>query len=236
MQLPPGRHRGLALSGILAALWLALVTAATVVGQSLDDASGWLRQFDASRNGATQAPASHAGDWYTSHGTAMDVGGGASCASCHSETWCTDCHGGGSAAATIHPAGFAAMHAFEALGSTAACSSCHVQELFCSSCHLQTRWSPEAGLRPSTGVVVHPPGWVESEHANAAQRDLTQCASCHSDESCASCHTFVNPHGPGMLSDCARMLDAAAPTCVTCHTSSSRMPMEAVQQDPRCRR
>lgn len=216
------RVSGRRVSTVLATLLaLGLVAAGAVVAQTLEEPGGWLRQFDGARSGALLAPPSHVGDWPTTHGLAIDAAGGASCSSCHSESWCSDCHGGGRVGATIHQPGFAAIHGFEALGGTAACTSCHVEQVFCQACHLQTRWSPEPQSRPATGVFVHPPGWIEMEHADEARRDLTQCASCHTEESCASCHAFVNPHGAGMLQDCARMLEAGAPTCVTCHTSTA---------------
>lgn len=225
------RSRALAAGAVVS---IAVAAGLQVAGQEAGPA-GWLRGFDATRAAPTRPP-DHTPEWLATHGTALLAQGTASCASCHSETWCTDCHGGAPAPPSVHPAGYITLHGIDALGSAASCTSCHNEQLFCRSCHLQTGWTGDPGARPVPGLDAHPPGWVEAHHAREARQDLVACASCHSEESCVSCHALVNPHGGGFLQDCGRLLEAGAGACATCHTSTSLMPMDAVLADPRCRR
>jgi hypothetical protein len=139
-----------------------------------------------------------------------------SCATCHVETFCVECHdaapGGG-----YHPGGFVARHSAEAFGREAECADCHSPQLFCRECH------SEAGLTSSgrLGSGYHNGGGVWLlRHGQAARQGLESCTSCHKQRDCVQCHGVlgafkVSPHGPDF--DAERAWSRSARTCLACH-------------------
>ena len=155
------------------------------------------------------------------------------CTSCHTERFCSECHGVTVAMlpsrlhfedpmrAGMHRAAFVARHSSEARADPGLCSTCH-SENFCNECHLENRVS---GLR-ETSRNPHPPNWVgalgtQNAHGPAARRDPASCASCHGGAGemlCVRCHQSGgiggNPHPPGWDS---RKSMTELP-CRLCHT------------------
>lgn len=91
--------------------------------------------------------------------------------------------------------------------SEADCATCHARES-CERCHLAPEAVPAiAGLardpRVATLVADQPGEWPEPpshqreewvfEHAGDARRDIATCASCHTRESCETCHGQGRP-------------------------------------------
>jgi hypothetical protein len=144
----------------------------------------------------------HDGDWMRSHGASAGTDA-ATCASCHTESFCTGCHGVTAPAVPaqlqfdlpdgmmLHRAGFRARHAEEAHADPGSCSSCHTESA-CRDCHQRAELTSIDG----EALSPHPPGWVglalgENEHGAAARRDPAACASCHGgagEQLCVDCH------------------------------------------------
>jgi hypothetical protein len=225
--------------------WFALVAAAglaIVFGRSeagAQDHPDLWEQFRLEPAWAPQAirPESHGQGWLDAHGPAS---AGGDCANCHTEDSCATCHAGGATRTGLHPPGYLALHAGDALDDSASCTSCHTTTRFCTGCHTELELAGTDRSRPPAGSRVHPDDWLEPNglfnHATEARGDLLSCAGCHDGNSCMACHIDVNPHGSEFLDRCATMLEAAEPTCASCHTQSSRSPIAVIRQIPGCRR
>lgn len=162
----------------------------------------------------------HDGDFVREHGvraaSARDL-----CATCHTESQCTACHGITAAAlpwrlsfdrpqltgtTNLHRAGFRQRHMDEARANPGLCTTCHGDAKFCRDCHADKRVGGEPGAFRSP----HPPGWVRArggEHGREARLDPASCASCHGGRGealCVGCHRVGgpggNPHGRGFSS------------------------------------
>jgi hypothetical protein len=156
------------------------------------------------------------------------------CMSCHAESDCQSCHDALQKPLSVHPNDYLTLHPVQARQDTARCSSCHRMQSFCAACHERTGVGMDAdrSLRPRN-VKVHPDynTWVEvpgpQHHGIVASRDLQQCASCHREESCMSCHSArserrqVNPHPDGFGAMCKRAASANDRACLKCHTETS---------------
>jgi rRNA maturation protein Nop10 len=176
----------------------------------------------------------HEGDFATRHREQASSAGDL-CATCHTERFCSPCHGATAPtiparfrpadpfAASVHRPAFIARHGEEARIAPDTCTSCH-QPSRCESCH---RSEGVSAMSTSAGSP-HPPGWVglgagENEHGRAARRDPVACASCHGgagEALCVGCHRVGgpggNPHPPGYSS---RQPMTAMP-CRMCHTQA----------------
>ena len=179
-----------------------------------------------------ERPDDHTSDWIAIHGGGQPT----DCAGCHSEQFCSDCHAGLVEPTSVHGPGFLLLHGPQAADATNDCAGCHTTTSFCVGCHNEARVTDV--LRPSPDYQVHPPGWLQPTsfqfHAEEAIADIGSCAGCHSGDSCSECHTFVSPHGAQWASRCGQMLNAGSPTCASCHTPTSAMPMDAVRRHPGC--
>lgn len=145
------------------------------------------------------------------------------CASCHTEDDCSSCHQAEVAGAfSVHPPNFELIHMADARANPGNCSDCHKAETFCAGCHARTDVQASPPNDPPVRVDFHPPGWLDSSmpdnHAVAARQDITQCASCHQEQDCVTCHRGINPHPPEFSFSCRRMLEANARPCLECHT------------------
>jgi hypothetical protein len=158
----------------------------------------------------------HGDDFLHEHGVRA-ASAGDLCASCHTQRFCTGCHGATAPAlpalldfanplgASIHRAGFLARHAEQARAQPGTCATCHSEDA-CAGCHLDR--GVAATVEDHRGSP-HPPGWVgagagANGHGRAARRDPASCASCHSGAGemlCVSCHRVGgiggNPHPAG---------------------------------------
>lgn len=146
--------------------------------------------------------------------------GALNCAGCHAQRFCSDCHAG-EGTRRFHAANFAVRHAADAYGRQADCASCHNTEAFCRSCHQQSGLASRGRLN----VAFHDaqPQWL-LQHGRAARQGLQNCASCHQQRDCLTCHATtgwgVNPHGPGF--DAASQARRAPVTCLACHLEVPR--------------
>jgi len=160
----------------------------------------------------------HEGDWLRSHG-ALARPSAETCAQCHDQTYCAECHAAATTAARpsvifpervdrtfIHRGDYVSRHMIDAGASPASCRRCHGSP-FCAACHeLQ-------GLSKFSATVrdPHPVGWATDRssghfHGDAARRDILACAGCHDQgaaATCVGCHRVGgtasasgNPNGP----------------------------------------
>ena len=158
----------------------------------------------------------HPSDFARTHG-AVAASGELRCSSCHTQSYCSDCHAGERVTRRYHPANFLATHAPQAYGRETDCSSCHSTEAFCRSCHRQAGLAAKTNAR-STVFHNAQPLWL-LQHGRAARQDLNACATCHQQTYCMQCHSDlgsrINPHGPGF--DAARMQSRNPGLCLMCH-------------------
>jgi hypothetical protein len=159
-------------------------------------------------------PPDHAPDFATRHPTAA-AGGDASCARCHSPSFCATCHAG-AAAPGFHASNFVERHSEQAYTGDNDCGACHQQESFCVACH---RVTGRAATRAPVGRFHDAqPMWLFG-HGGIARRAIESCAGCHEQRFCLTCHSAsggwrVNPHGPGFDPSVERRNPAV---CRSCH-------------------
>ncbi|MEM6992072.1 MAG: cytochrome c3 family protein [Myxococcota bacterium] len=163
------------------------------------------------------------------------------CETCHTETFCTDCHAGPIRPMRIHAGDFLTTHALSAQARTADCQSCHRTQSFCLACHERLGFGERAqgsfgvggGLRFHPEGFSGPPGTPQS-HAAAAQRNIAACSSCHTEDSCLACHATtaaaspgldVSPHGPsfGASIRCQALANRNRRVCLKCHAPGDPM-------------
>ena len=145
----------------------------------------------------------HTGDWLRAHGRYASPSA-ESCAACHDQTYCSDCHSAQTAPARpsiifpeavkrefIHRGDYVSRHMIEAGANPASCRRCHGSP-FCDSCHTQQNLT----LKTLDPRNVHPAGWANDKssghfHGDAARRDVVSCAGCHDNGAaaiCVACH------------------------------------------------
>ncbi|MBZ0271879.1 cytochrome c3 family protein [bacterium] len=154
-----------------------------------------------------------------------------SCAQCHTESYCLDCHSKKEdlkpslkypekvRAGLIHRGDWQTTHRFEAKVDASDCMKCHgISE--CNSCHAQSG----VGARGDKTHYKHPAGWMSEGspnfHGKKARTEIVNCASCHDrggPGDCRTCHREslgLNPHpknwDPGRMDRSDRM-------CAECH-------------------
>ncbi|MHB1862003.1 MAG: cytochrome c3 family protein [Gemmatimonadaceae bacterium] len=142
---------------------------------------------------------------------------GGACAACHARAFCVDCHQGQKA--QYHAPNFVSQHGSHAYQNDTQCTACHSTEVFCRSCHLQTG----RGARTRTNAPFHSsqPLWLLN-HGQAARQGLDACAACHTQASCAQCHSAtggwgVNPHPSDF--DARRAQRRNPQSCLLCHAT-----------------
>jgi hypothetical protein len=174
---------------------------------------------DAVQAAAPHSVRVHDPGFRTAH-RAQASAGALSCSGCHEQRFCSDCHAG-EGRRRFHPANFTVRHAANAYGRDTDCSSCHNTEAFCRDCHARTGM----GSRGRLDVAFHSaqPTWL-LQHGRAARQGLQNCATCHAQRDCLTCHSTVgwgiNPHGRGFD---ARAMAARTPTtCLACHLEVPR--------------
>ena len=174
------------------------------------------------------------------------------CASCHRKADCIDCHEGVMRPLDFHGNDYLAMHAIEARRGRPDCNACHRQQSFCVGCHSRTGVAADgkgSELVPPTagiGPRYHPAGWVDvaggapvrgdgtrgaNHHAFEAQRNIRQCASCHRESFCLTCHSAqpgsfrINPHPAGWRGSrrCEALLARASRMCLRCHIDPAEL-------------
>ncbi len=185
----------------------------------------------------------HTGDFLKLHG-ALARPTAESCAACHDQTFCADCHSGATAPARqavlfpeevqrdfIHRGDFQSRHMVEAGANPASCRKCHGSN-FCDSCHTQRNLTQSSGVQPRN---PHPAGWgiVGSGdfHGPAARKNIVLCAGCHDnggDAICVLCHKVggrasdpvARPNGPHPASFVSKHKGddkSKRAVCMACH-------------------
>lgn len=131
-------------------------------------------------------PESHVNGWSWYHGAEARLNE-ESCATCHSQTDCQDCHNGDNVRPRSHRLNYAFNHALDARGNEFDCASCHGEPAFCRSCHVENHVMPSDHSRGD---------WMIPEsggrHAEEGRFDLESCIACHDTDVqtpfCADCH------------------------------------------------
>lgn len=136
-------------------------------------------------------PASHTMNFIHSHSDIAknhtdEFSANKTCATCHQQSFCQECHEGENIDQTSHPLNYAFTHALDAQSKEKDCSSCHQDRQFCISCHRDYQVFPhnhqQAGWATATGGGLH---------VMEASNDLESCISCHeqdAEEVCQPCH------------------------------------------------
>jgi hypothetical protein len=167
----------------------------------------------------------HEGDWLRAHGQLAHASA-ESCAACHDQTYCAECHSPQTAAGRpsivfpervdrsfIHRGDYVSRHMVEQGANPASCRRCH-GSAFCQACHELQGLSKfvEGTRRPASHDQ---PNWATPaalgqipRHGNEGRRDITSCAGCHDQgaaATCVGCHQVggiasqnnpANPNGP----------------------------------------
>jgi hypothetical protein len=149
---------------------------------------------------------------------------GSTCASCHRESDCADCHDGRVRPRGVHPGDYLTTHAQEARRDQTRCTTCHSVQRTCLECHARLGLSPQSAPAVRASERYHPPPAVWGRaHGLEARRALGACVSCHAERDCVSCHGGLgvgggrSPHPPGFAAECGARLAQNARACVTCH-------------------
>jgi hypothetical protein len=180
-------------------------------------------------------PANHREpSWSWAHGPTT-LANPASCANCHTQPLCVQCHveGRGRAlaleflprptpdrprgvvsdpSAPVHPPGFDTQHGAWAATGALQCAACHTQQS-CADCH------DGPGSR-----AFHPPNFLERHAADvfAARAD---CQSCHSTETfCRDCHVGAGVAAGGGLNVA---FHTSQPLWLITHGQAARMGLES---------
>jgi hypothetical protein len=149
------------------------------------DAANYCQQCHDS--GEQLTPATHRLDWNQAHGLVTHLEEN-SCASCHTEQSCLDCHQGDNLDRKVHKLNFVNNHGLTAKSKSDNCYTCHEEQEFCVTCHREQLVMPR---NHNTA------GWSNlskgGRHAMQAKMDLDNCLACHNDNYgepvCAQCHS-----------------------------------------------
>lgn len=150
------------------------------------------------------------------------------CSSCHTETFCQQCHQTSGLKAfrptdlmtepsaktstkdsprqmtlqNIHGLNYRFTHGIDAKAREAECASCHEAQTFCAPCHQAGGNVTQRKFKPAShaipGFTTLGAGTGGGLHAEEARRDIESCVSCHD----------VEGHDP---------------VCMTCHTTTGRV-------------
>jgi hypothetical protein len=128
---------------------------------------------DACHEGRLRTERLRAGPWQVTHGPTWEqthgMGTFDSCATCHPDDYCVDCHG----TELPHPPEFGREHSFGALAADARCDQCH-SEALCDGCH---------------GIdMPHPEGFLAEHPELTSGYDDPTCVNCHDPGACTECH------------------------------------------------
>ncbi len=161
-------------------------------------------------------PKSHASQFFMKVHPTLASSSDQSCQTCHTESFCVECHDGPSNGG-YHPPDFVTRHPAEAFGRDADCSACHNTAVFCRNCHIQSGLGSTGRL--GAGYHTAEPLWL-LRHGTAARQNLESCASCHKQRDCLQCHSVlgafkINPHGDDF--DAASAWAKNPRTCLACH-------------------
>ncbi len=148
-----------------------------------------------------------------------------SCATCHTQNFCADCHQGTSLLELgmsdlmtepsprnspgdsplqmplqmVHSMNYRFTHGIDAKMKSADCYSCHSAQTFCAECHSTGGKITGGPYKPAwhlgAGFTTIGVGSGGGRHAEYARRDIESCVSCHD-------------------------VQGGDPVCITCHTDA----------------
>jgi hypothetical protein len=126
-------------------------------------------------------PRDHTDVWIYMHGTAGETGS-QNCYTCHTASYCIDCHQGENLMNQSHPPEFIATHGISYTMRESDCASCHAGRDYCIECHREINY-----VIPPTHSF---PDWKGYLHAQEARQDFDKCSVCHmqDDIACIECH------------------------------------------------
>ncbi len=128
-------------------------------------------------------PDNHAHSWKSQHGMESETGD-QNCTSCHTKSYCVDCHQGANLFNESHAPEFIATHSISFSVRESDCQSCHQGLDNCRECHTQVNYViPVDHLMPT---------WKGTLHSEEARADFDRCTVCHTpgEATCASCHNL----------------------------------------------
>ncbi len=180
-------HQGIAFSEKAATQHLPSMALCQTCHSDLEEANYCQRCHNADEK---LAPVTHNLDWRQAHGLVNHLNE-ESCASCHTEQQCLDCHQGDNLDRTVHPFNYVNNHAIDARNKRDNCYTCHEELETCVSCHRDQLVLPRSH---------NTAGWSNlsngGRHAREARMDLDNCLVCHNDNYgepvCAQCHSANN--------------------------------------------
>jgi hypothetical protein len=176
---------------------------------------------------------SHEPGFFDRHGAKAAAGGEQTCAVCHDQAYCADCHARTMTQrpslrfpervdrSFMHQGDWMTRHSLEARTGDTSCMKCHGRSS-CSSCHEQHGVGGRLGRRNP-----HPPSWMTpgaaDSHSRAARRRINECAACHDQgpaSNCLRCHSSggVDPHPPGWTPPVPAAERTSHEMCRICHT------------------
>lgn len=167
----------------------------------------------------TTSPRTHESLFFMSAHANLAAAEPGTCATCHTESYCVDCHdgppGGG-----YHPGNFVSRHAADAWSGSEECATCHSTASFCRACHEEVGFESQGRL--GAGFHDAEPLFL-LRHGQAARQGLESCASCHQQSDCVQCHGVtgafqVSPHTEDF--DARRAWAQSPRTCLACHVSN----------------
>ncbi len=126
-------------------------------------------------------PESHTELWQVSHGSFGESMGVDNCQTCHTESYCQDCHAGENLFNEAHPADFILTHSISYQMRESDCASCHTGYNDCQECHTQVNF-----IVP---MNHNAPDWL-GQHQIEGKINPDNCVVCHSraDPTCVRCH------------------------------------------------
>ncbi|MBN2355036.1 cytochrome c3 family protein [candidate division KSB1 bacterium] len=142
--------------------------------------------YDCHSRDESLRPADHRLDWRKAHAVHKQAAKD-DCNLCHTDNECLDCHRKDNLNHQVHPLNYIHNHGLYARGDKERCYTCHEDRSFCVDCHRAEMVYPRS--HASAGWALPESGGA---HKRAAQADLDECLSCHSDDRgdpiCAQCH------------------------------------------------
>jgi len=104
------------------------------------------------------------------------------CQSCHTESYCIDCHQGENTMSQSHPADFIITHGMSFLVRETDCETCHESRDYCIECHVEINYVVPVNHRVDD--------WTGHKHAEEARINFETCSVCHvsGEERCIECH------------------------------------------------
>lgn len=100
------------------------------------------------------------------------------CSTCHTQKFCSDCHG----LDMPHPVNFVDQHADLGTNNPQSCEQCHGSaQVFCDGCHHGT----EIGFNYDT---TRTDGFIPQHKAAVGEVGANVCFQCHQPTYCAACH------------------------------------------------